>query len=169
VGEEKLELDIEHKTMQTHILNDEQIEEYLDEKDYREIIDNKDDEFAIVNIDREFKFLTDNIQKVHGYDFSEIEGLNVLTFLHPKDLPEFTNILMEYNKDPKLTENIGPIRVKTKNGRFISYLITLIPLFNEDSERIATAVVLKDVSKPLGGETDENEVENTEEQEGIIE
>jgi PAS domain S-box-containing protein len=148
VGEDKLAIENEH--VQTFVLQDGIAELPQNEETYREIINNYEDDFVIVDLDRTFRFITENLETVHGYNLDETEGLNVLTFIHPKDMPEFGNNLMEYHKTLEVKNNIGPIRIKTKSGQYIPYLVSLIPITDENGEKIVTAVTLKDVSTPLG-------------------
>ncbi|MBA4337155.1 hypothetical protein C0416_05305 [bacterium] len=150
VGEEKISIDNGTKALQTFILQDNQIEEEHDEAFYRQLIDKETEDFAIINSDRTVKFLTPHVEELHGIYSKDSHELNVLTLIHPKDLTEFANTLMDYNKDPKERSGLGPIRIQTSSGSYISYIITLIPIFDEDGEKIASAVVMKDISKPLG-------------------
>jgi len=136
---------------QAFILNDFESKN-LDEAGYRNLLNNQDDDFIIVNTDRTFRYISPDMEKIHGYTIEEMQfgKVNVLTFIHPKDLPEFSNILMEFHKKIAVLSNVGPIRVKTINGDYMNYLITLIPFTNKEGERIWTGVILKNVEKPLG-------------------
>ena len=148
----KEELKVENKDLQGFIIKDFNSNKPLDEQDYRKIINNFEDDFIIVNTDRTFRFITPNLEKVHGYTLEEMQSdnINVLTFIHPLDLPAFSNILMDFHKKLEIINNIGPIRLKTINEEYINYLITLIPFTNEKSERVGTGVILKNIEKPLG-------------------
>lgn len=150
VGEDKISIDVDHLDLQTFVLQHDQLEEPHDEVFYRHLIDNETSEFAIINSDRTIQFLTPHIEEAHEIYFEENKELNVLTLIHPKDLTEFVNTLVDYNKDPQERNGIGPIRIKTSSGTYINYILTLIPIFDEKGEKIASAVILKDVSKPLG-------------------
>jgi len=146
------ELNKENSQYQSFILNDLNHKDDLNEDAYRKIINNNENDFIIVNTDRTFKFITPNLEKAHGYTLEEMKSgkINVLTFIHPKDLPAFSNILMEFHKKLETMSNVGPIRVKTKEGEFINYLITLIPFTNDDGERVGTAVIFKNIDNLLG-------------------
>lgn len=150
VGEEKISIDVDHQDLQTFVLQHNEFETFHDEAFYRELIGNQDNEFAIINSDRTIKFITPHIEDVHGVYFEENKDLNVLALIHPKDLTEFANTLMDYNKDPQKRSGIGPLRIKTSSGNYINYILTLVPIFDEEGEKIASAVLLKDISKPLG-------------------
>ena len=73
---------------------------------------------------------------------------------------------MDYNKDLEERNGIGPVRIKTESGNYISYILTLVPIFDEEGEKIASAVIMKDISKPLG-EQDEHEVNYIEVEESL--
>jgi len=148
VGEEDLK--VENDEIKTSVLNTTDSQKILSEEEYRKLLNNYEDEFIIVNTDRTFRFLSPNLLKIHGYSPEEITKLNVLTFIHPKDLPSFSNMLMEFHKELKVMNNLGPIRVKTRTGEFINYLITLIPFADKEGERTGTGVILKNIDKPLG-------------------
>lgn len=148
VGEDKLNVENQH--MQASILHYDAGDLPLNEDVYRKIINNKNDDFVIVNIDRTLAYISENLQEIHGYKLDETGEMNVLTFVHPKDMSEFSHNLMEYHKTLEAINNIGPIRLKTKSGEYIPYLISLIPLKDNSGERIATAVVLNNISKALG-------------------
>lgn len=152
VSEDKL--DIENGELHASVLHDDQIENTLNEAEYREIIENEDDDFTIINPDRTFKFISPNLEEIHGYSLENDNNMNVLTFIHPKDLIEFANTLMDYSNEPRVINDTGPIRIQTKTGEFITYMATLIPLFDESGEKELTAVVLQDISQPMG-ETEE--------------
>jgi len=149
---EKEEGKVENNHLQSFILNDFDSTKTLSDEEYRKILKNSEDDFIIVNTDRTFKFISANLEKVHGYTMEEMQSgnINVLTFIHPKDLPAFSNILMEFHKKLEIISNVGPIRVKTKDGNYVNYLITLIPFTDEKGERIGTGVILKNIDKPLG-------------------
>ena len=148
VGEDKIA--VESEDLQAFVLTDNQIENKLDEAEYRELLEIKNDEFAIVNSERYFEFFTKNLEEIHGYKLDENLDMNALSLVHPKDLTEFANTLMEYNKDPKIRSGIGPIRIKTISGEYIPYLIELKPIVDEKGHKIGSAVILKDISTPLG-------------------
>jgi len=151
VGEDKISVDMDSHDLQTFVLQHDQLEAPHDEAFYRQFIDDKTDEFAIINADRTIRFLTPPLEKSHGiYINKDNRDLNALTLIHPKDLTGFANTLMDYNKSPHEWSGIGPIRIKTESGSYISYVITLIPIFDENNEKIASAVIMKDISKPLG-------------------
>jgi len=160
VGEEKLSIDNGTRDLQTFVLQDNQIEEPHDETFYRQLIGKETEDFAIINADRTIKFITPHVEELHGIYFKESQELNVLTLIHPKDLTEFANTLMDYNQDPKERSGIGPVRIQTSSGNYISYIITLIPIFDEEGEKIASAVVMKDISKPLGEQGGEVSIYN---------
>lgn len=166
VGEEKISIDIDSHDLQTFILQHDKLEEDHDEDFYRELIDNEDSQFAIINTDRTIRFTTPHIEKAHGVNYEENTELNVLSFIHPKDLTEFVNTLMDYNEDLKERTGIGPVRIKTDSGNYISYILTIVPIFDEEGEKIASAVIMKDISKPLG-EQDEHEVSYVEVEESL--
>lgn len=150
VSEDKISIDTDHKNLQAFVLQHDEIEEPHDETFYRELIKNPTDEFAIVNSDRTVKFATQKLTEVHGIDLSKDKNLNVLSLVHPKDLTELANTLMDYNQDLKERSGIGPLRIKTASGSYVTYLMSLIPIFDEEGNKVASAVVLKDISKPLG-------------------
>jgi PAS domain S-box-containing protein len=149
---EKDKLQIEEKHVQASLFENNENPQKIDtEEEYRKILDNYDDNFVIINNDRKIKFITNAMLEKHGYLKEEVANVNVLTFIHPKDLPELSNTIMEYHKTREAKKNIGPVRIKTKSGNFIPYMISLIPLKTSKEETIIeSAVVLKDVSKPLG-------------------
>ncbi|MBD3156571.1 PAS domain S-box protein [Candidatus Peregrinibacteria bacterium] len=150
VGEEKIAHEIDHTHLQAFILQHEEAETSHDEQFYRDLIDNRDDEFAIINTDRSIKYISPKLEEIHHITLDTNQPLNVLTLIHPKDLTQLANTLMDYNKDPKKRSGIGPIRVQTSSGTYIDYLITLIPVFDEEGEKVLSAVVVKDISTPLG-------------------
>ena len=146
------QLEIEGKDLQSFILFEENANKELGEAEYRAMINNYEDDFIITNVDRTFRFITPNLEKAHGYTLEEMKSgnVNVLTFINPKDLPAFSNILMEFHKNIGIMRNIGPIRIKTKSDEYIQYLITLIPFTNKEGERTGAAVILKNISKAVG-------------------
>jgi len=150
VGEDKISVDIDNHDLQTFMLQSDQLKTKHDESFYRDLIENQTDDFAIVNSNRNIKFITPHLEEVHGIQLTDDKDLNALTLIHPKDLTEFANTLMDYNKNPQIRSSIGPIRIRTKAGNYISYVLTLIPIFDENNEKIASAIILKDISKPLG-------------------
>jgi len=150
VGEEKISIDNGARDLQAFILKEDQIEEQHDEAFYRQLIGKETEEFAIINTDRTIRFITPHVEELHKIYSENSHGLNVLTLIHPKDLTEFANTLMDYNQDPKERSGLGPIRIQTSSGSYISYIITLIPIFDEEGNKIASAVIMKDISKPLG-------------------
>jgi len=156
VGEEKISIDIDNRDLQTFVLQHDELEGSHDEAFYRNLIRNQKDEFAIINTDRTIKFITPHTEELHGIYAKENQDLNVLSLIHPKDLTEFANTIMDYNEDPKEKSGIGPVRIKTSSGNYINYILTLIPIFDENGEKIASAVLLKDISKPLGEQSTEN-------------
>jgi PAS domain S-box-containing protein len=160
VGEEKLSIDNGTRDLQTFVLQDDQIEEPHDEAFYRQLIGKETEDFAIINADRTIKFITPHVEELHGIYSKESQELNVLTLIHPKDLTEFANTLMDYNQDPKERSGIGPVRIQTSSGNYISYIITLIPILDEEGKKIASAVVMKDISKPLGEQGGEVSIYN---------
>lgn len=165
VGEDKISIDVDTHELQTSVLQHDQLDQPHDEAFYRGLIDTKSDEFAIINTDRTIRFITPHIEEVHGIYSENAHELNVLTLIHPKDLTEFANTLMDYNKDPQERSGIGPVRIKTSSGNYINYILGLIPIFDEDGEKIASAVTMKDVSKPLGEQFDDYELNFTNEEE----
>lgn len=145
---DKISVDTEH--IQASVLHASDIDAVKDESGYRNLLENNEDAFAIVNADRTFRYLSDNLENTHGYTLDETEDINVLTFIHPKDLPTFGNSLIEYNQELETKSNIGPIRIKTKSGEYIPYMVTLVPIKTDEGKKAATAILLKDISTPLG-------------------
>jgi len=152
LGQDKLQ--VGPADLQAFTLTDEQINNILSEDEYRKILNNYEDEFIIVNTDRTFKYISPKLLETHGYTPEETKTLNVLTFIHPKDLPEFSLILMEFHKSLEVKKDVGPIRTKLKSGSYINYLITLVPFTDNKGERVGTGVVLKNIDKPLGDTQD---------------
>ncbi|MBN1494786.1 PAS domain S-box protein [Candidatus Peregrinibacteria bacterium] len=148
IGEENF--DVHKQSLQTSILNNNQTNKNLNEKDYRKLLNNTDDEFIIVNTDRTFRFVSSKLLTIHDYTVENILEVNVLTFIHPKDLPAFSNLLIEFHKELKIMNNVGPIRIKTKSGEYINYLVNLIPFTDKQGQRTGTGVILKNIQKPLG-------------------
>ena len=145
-----------HHEVQTFILNDfNELKNYSDTnlRDYFHI---GGDDFAIINNQREFIYITPKLEKIHGYNLDNNENMNSLSLVHPKDLTEFANLLLKYNKKPHTIEAAGPIRIKTKEGNYITYLIDLMPIFTEEEEKIASVVTLKNISVPLGDVLEDN-------------
>lgn len=158
VGEEKISIDVDNHDLQTSVLQHDQLNTEHDEAFYRQLIGQDTGEFAIINADRTIRFITPHLEEMHGINFKENKELNVLSLIHPKDLTEFANTLMDYNKDPQEKSGIGPIRIKTSSGNYINYILTLKPIFDEEGEKIASAVILIDISKPLGEQQENNEL-----------
>lgn len=150
---EEGKLQIEHHDLHANIIQDfDELYNY-DEKDFREILNLDESDFVVVNNKREFIYIPPNLEELHGYKLNENVGLNSLSLIHPKDLIEFAYVLLEYNKNPHILKNSRPIRIKTIEGRYITYLVDLHPIFNTHNEKIASAVVLKNISIPLGDNT----------------
>lgn len=154
VGEGKLE--IEKHDLSANIIQEFDDLQNKTEKDYREMLNLKDGDFVVVNNKREFIYIAPTLEELHGYKLSENVGLNSLSLIHPKDLVEFAYVLLEYNKNPHLLEDAGPIRIKTIEGNFVTYLIDLHPIFNKNYEKIASVVVLKNISTPLGDQKEDS-------------
>lgn len=150
VGEENIAHEIDHTYLQAFILQHEEAETSHNEQFYRDLIDNQDDAFAIINTDRSIKYISPKLEKIHHIGLDTNGSRNVLTLIHPKDLTQLANTLIDYNKDPKKRSGIGPIRVQTSSGTYVDYLITLIPIFDEEGEKVLSAVTVKDISTPLG-------------------
>lgn len=148
VGEGKLE--IKPEELHTFVLQDFNEISNDSETEIRDKFNLENKEFAIVNNKREFIFITPKLESIHGYKLSENVGLNALSLIHPKDLIEFAHTLLDYNKNPRDLIGAGPIRIKTINGKYITYLIDLYPIFNKHNEKIGSIVALKDISTPLG-------------------
>jgi PAS domain S-box-containing protein len=131
--------------MQAHLLNsnNDHVEKYSENHKNGETL-------LIVKPDRNLSYVSDEIVEKHGFSKTELINKNVLTFVHPKDLPELSYQLIEYHKKLEKVENIGPVRIKMKSGEFKSYLVSLTPELNENKELKETVVILKDVSSPLG-------------------
>jgi PAS domain S-box-containing protein len=145
-----------HNEMQTFILNDfNEFKEYT-ETDLRDYFHIAGEDFSIINNQREFIYIAPKLEDLHGYNLRDNKKMNSLSLIHPKDLTEFANILLKYNKNPHPIEGAGPLRIKTKEGNYITYIIDLIPIFTDKEEKIGSVVILKNISVPLGDVLNDN-------------
>lgn len=160
---------LQHKDMLSHehemqanvLQHTESDENEAGPESYTHYLDNKNNVLLVVKPDRNLSYISDNMVEEHGFLKEELIGENVLTFVHPKDLPQLSYNLVEYHKNFSKVENLGPIRVKKKSGEFLPYLVTLIPQIDKENKLLETVVILKNVSSPLGDIEETESSENT--------
>ena len=62
--------------------------------------------------------------------------------------------MMALVKNAEVKENIGPFRLMEKEGQYRLYIGKGIPLQNEKKEIVSIALTLRDISEPLGEESE---------------
>jgi PAS domain S-box-containing protein len=143
-------LHINESNLHVNVLNESDITTIQDETELRKVTQIHEEDFLIVKFDRTLRFISEHMLEKHKFEENELKDLNILTFVHPKDLPSLANSLMLYHKDKKAKSNVGPVRIKTKSGNYIPYMINLDPIKDDNDEIVETVVILKDVSVPVG-------------------
>jgi PAS domain S-box-containing protein len=135
--------------IQAFVLTDEQLITEHNEEFYRKIINNSEDEFVIVESDVIIKFASSKWEKEMGFKEEDILGKNFFSYVNPQDLPFIANSFIVVLDNKEINENIGPFRLN---------VATAIPIFNEKDKVILIALVLHDISNPLGGKDEKKEL-----------
>jgi PAS domain S-box-containing protein len=144
--------------IQAFVLTDEQLITEHNEEFYRKIINNSEDEFVIVESDVIIKFASSKWEKEMGFKEEDILGKNFFSYVNPQDLPFIANSFIVVLDNKEINENIGPFRLNDKNEESKLYMATAIPIFNEKDKVILIALVLHDISNPLGGKDEKKEL-----------
>lgn len=143
-------LDINGDDLKANILSDDQIEVVQSEDFYRDLIKNYDDDLFILKTDSLIHFSAESWRNDFGYSTEEVNNVNFFTFVHPKDLPYFVNSMLSVMQHGEKVDNVGPFRVKEKEGKYRLYMGTVLPIHNHDGEIVEIALTLRDVSVPVG-------------------
>lgn len=142
--------DINHGDLAANILSEEQIDIVQSEDFYRDLIGNHEDDLFVLKTDSLIHFSSESWRNDFGYSAGEVNNVNFFTFVHPKDLPYFVNSMLSVMQYDKKVENVGPFRIKEKEGKYHLYMGTVIPFHNQEGEIVEIALTLRDVSVPLG-------------------
>jgi len=156
IGEKQF--NVNQEDIQAFVLTDEQLETEHNEEFYRKIINNTKDEFIIVESDVIIKFASSKWENEMGFKEEDILGNNFFSYVHPQDLPFIANSFIVVLDSKEINDNIGPFRLNDKNEESKLYMATAIPIFDEKDKVIFIALVLHDVSNPLGGADEEKEL-----------
>jgi len=143
-------LDLNHGDLKANILSEEQIDIVQSEDFYRKLIENHEDDLFILKTDSLIHFSSESWRNDFGYSTEEVNNVNFFTFIHPKDLPYFVNSMLSVMQHDEKVDNVGPFRIKEKEGRYRLYMGTVWPLHNQEGEIVEIALTLRDVSVPLG-------------------
>lgn len=138
--------------LKAHILSDNEIENVQNEDFYRKLTGNQTDNIFILNNDLLVQFISSGWAEDFGYEEYELIKENFFSLIHTKDLPFFANSMLTIMQERKTIENIGPFRIKDKSESYRLYMATAIPLYNKHDEIMEIAIILRDVSIPVGGE-----------------
>jgi len=159
IGEKHFSL--EGKDMKAFVLNHEQANEENNEAFYRKLINNASDEFLILETDVIIKFASSKLDaeiKHEQSDSKSLKGKNFFSLVNPNDLPFIANafiIVLDYKQ---INDNLGPFRLNGNNNDVRLYMASIIPIFDETDEIILMALILRDISNPLGGNDDEKDL-----------
>jgi len=146
-GEHKLN----HDDFKASVLEISGFETTEDEDYYRKIVENYMDMVFILKKDATIHFLSENTGDKLNFSNDELKNNNLFNFIHPKDLPYFANNLIEIIQDQNEISNIGPFRIQKPNGEYDMYMSDGYPLTSKQNEEIiGIALILKDISRPLG-------------------
>lgn len=146
-GEHKLN----HDDFKASVFEISGFEKTEDEDYYRKIVENYSDMIFILKKDATIHFLSENSSEKLDFSNDELKNKNLFNFIHPKDLPYFANNLIEIIHDQNKLSNIGPFRIQKSSGEYNMYMSDGYPLTSEQNEEIiGIALILKDISKPLG-------------------
>lgn len=150
IGEDKL--NIEKDDLKNAILFAPDADGPQSEELYRDLLNNEEDEILIIKDNATLEFITDDLLTQLEYSSEDVLNKNLFSLIHPKDLPELgNNFVKNFNEESMvMQENIGPVRLKTNTGSYVPYLISLVPLNNDSGERVSTAILLTDLSTPIG-------------------
>ena len=83
---------------------------------------------------------------------------NFFEFVHPLDLPFIANSIITVIDYKKIDDNMGPFRVKNKDGEYLLFMATVVPIYNEENKIIRLGLILHDISNPLGGTDEEKDL-----------
>jgi len=161
-GDKQFPIETHTEDMQTFIMRSHDMDHEKNEIFYRNFLNNHQDDIFIINPDTTIKLFTENWKNEFGYETQNVIDQNFFTFVHPKDLPFFANIFIEIIQKDEKVEGIGPFRMKDINGQYKLYIATGIPLKNENSEILEIALILRDVSTPMGSDGNPDEEESEE-------
>lgn len=149
VGEESL--NVNSHELKAFVLQDEQIDIVQNEDFYKHLLKTDESEFFILKKDTTIHYSTEKWRENFGYLLEDVEKKNFFTFVHPKDLPFFANVMVELVNEGTEHQSIGPFRIKDNAGQYKLYMADGIPLTDKHNDIVGIALILKDVSIPLGG------------------
>lgn len=76
------------------------------EEQFRSLIENSSDIITILGEAGIIYYLSPSIERSFGYKPQELIGQNISVFIHPDDMPHFTDVFMEKIKNPNITSSI---------------------------------------------------------------
>ena len=163
VGEKHF--NINQEDIQAFVLTDEQLKTEHTEEFYRKIINNASDEFIILESDVMIKFASSKWENDMGFIKDDVFEKNFFSFVDPLDLPFIANSFIEVMDKNETKENIGPFRLKNKNDESKLYIASAIPILDENKKVILIALILHDISNPLGGADEEKDLSTVDREE----
>lgn len=141
-------LDINHDEVKAFVLQENDADVPQDETFYRELLNNEKDDILVLS--------NESTVEVTSTEFHEVKDQNFFTLVHPDDIPEVGNALIEVTESDN---SVGPVRLKASTGEYKPYVISMESVENEAGEKVSTALTLKDTSRAVGDRGNENETE----------
>ncbi|MBA4312383.1 MAG: hypothetical protein C0417_07110 [Chlorobiaceae bacterium] len=85
------------------------------EKHFRSLIENSSDIIVLINCEGIIVYASPSTERVMGYQFEEVIGIDIFKLVHPEDLQKAREIFSQSLKHPKLVIHMD-IRALHKNG-----------------------------------------------------
>jgi len=151
--------------LKAFVLSDEQVDKEHNEDFYRKLIKNEKDEFMILETDVTIKYVTSKWREKSGYEEDCLIKKNFFSFVHASDLPFIANSMLMALDTKAVKDGIGPFRIKDSKDQYSLYMAESVPVFDKHGDVVLLALILRDLSNPLGGNDEEKDLSTVDREE----
>ncbi|MHC0036875.1 ATP-binding protein [Pseudoneobacillus sp. C159] len=115
------------------------------EAKYRLIAENTSDLIMVMEKDYSISYFSPSHRNILGYREDEVENAELCKFIHPNDVPIFTETIKRIFKNQEL--HSMEYRLKHVSGRWIEFESRCVPVMGENGQIEHSVIISRDISE----------------------